>query len=159
MWLFILGNIRFSKICATSHKFKKDMFKDIAAWFGFSLSHSQARNEGWVVDDFKKFCLDSLVLLAIAHVDPSMADYHPDWHEYVASEIRSPLGHEKSDKTSAKQFREEWMAIVGIIRSNFLAKQAASSPNPHLLEARNAFIDTRAEWDSEKGSLYVKEML
>ncbi|KAL3678639.1 hypothetical protein R1sor_021595 [Riccia sorocarpa] len=77
----------------------------------------------------------------------------PPSHEYVVHEIRSRLGHEKHDKQSAKMFREGWMAIVGIVRSDFMAKQAASRRNPLLLEARNAFTDTRAEWDSEKGEL------
>ncbi|KAL3687334.1 hypothetical protein R1sor_013643 [Riccia sorocarpa] len=57
------------------------------------------------------------------------------------------------DKQSAKMFREGWMAIVGIVRADFMAKEAASRGNPLLLESRNAFTDTRAEWDSEKGEL------
>ncbi|KAL3677064.1 hypothetical protein R1sor_027012 [Riccia sorocarpa] len=162
-------------------KKKKDMWKNIAPWFNFSLGHQQARSEGWLVDDFRKFsleghpeghsldkrvrlvinqvqnligktnltfCSSSLVLLAVAHVDPSMGDYRHDWHE-----IRSRLGHEKQDKQSAKMFREGWMAIVGIVRSDFMAKEVASSRNPLLLEARNALTDTRVEWDSEKGEL------
>ncbi|KAL3684795.1 hypothetical protein R1sor_002817 [Riccia sorocarpa] len=99
------------------------------------------------------FCSSSLVLLAIAHVDPSMADYRPDWHEFVAHEIRSRLGHKKRDKQSAKMFREGWMAIVGIVRADFMAKEAASRGEPLLLESRNAFIGTMAECDSEKGEL------
>ncbi|KAL3701606.1 hypothetical protein R1sor_019628 [Riccia sorocarpa] len=99
------------------------------------------------------FCSSSLVLLVVAHVDPSMADYCPDWHEFVAHEIRSRLGHEKRDKQSAKMFREGWMVIVGIVRADFMAKEAASRGEPLLLESRNAFTDTRAEWDSEKGEL------
>ncbi|KAL3683113.1 hypothetical protein R1sor_001135 [Riccia sorocarpa] len=167
-------------------KKKGDLWKNIAPWFNFSLKHQQPRNEGWVVDDFRKFrleghpegesldkrirlvinqvqnvigktnlsfCSSSLVLLAVAHVDPSMADYRPDWHEFVAHEIRSRLGHEKRDKQSAKMFREGWMAIVGIVRADFMAKEAASRGEPLLLESRNAFTDTRAEWDSEKGEL------
>ncbi|KAL2613180.1 hypothetical protein R1flu_024872 [Riccia fluitans] len=39
----------------TSRKYKKDVWQDIAPWFGFSLTHSQPCSEGWVVDDFKKF--------------------------------------------------------------------------------------------------------
>ncbi|KAL3695025.1 hypothetical protein R1sor_008676 [Riccia sorocarpa] len=99
------------------------------------------------------FCSSSLVLLAVAHVHPSMADYRPDWHEFVAHEIRSRLGHEKRDKQSAKMFRKGWMAVVGIVRADFMAKEAASRGEPLLLESRNAFTDTRAEWDSEKGEL------
>ncbi|KAL3697502.1 hypothetical protein R1sor_011578 [Riccia sorocarpa] len=175
-----------STACLKRLKKKGDLWKNIAPWFNFSLKHQQPRNEGWVVDDFKKFrleghpegdsldkrvrlvinqvqnvigktnlsfCYSSLVLLAVAHVDPSMADYRPDWHEFVAHEIRSRLGHEKRDKQSAKMFREGWMAIVGIVRADFMAKEAASRGEPLLLESRNAFTDTRAEWDSEKGEL------
>ncbi|KAL3676142.1 hypothetical protein R1sor_026090 [Riccia sorocarpa] len=82
-----------------------------------------------------------------------MADYRPDWHEFVAHEIRSRLGHEKRDKQSAKMFREGWMAVVGTVRADFMAKKAASRGEPLLLESRNGFTDTRAEWDSEKGEL------
>ncbi|KAL2609864.1 hypothetical protein R1flu_028437 [Riccia fluitans] len=39
-------------------KYKKDALQDIAPWFGFSLTHSQSRSEGWVVDDFKKYSLE-----------------------------------------------------------------------------------------------------
>ncbi|KAL2630617.1 hypothetical protein R1flu_015303 [Riccia fluitans] len=42
----------------TGRKYKKDVWQDIAPWFGFSLTHSQPCSEGWVVDDFKKFSLD-----------------------------------------------------------------------------------------------------
>ncbi|KAL2614236.1 hypothetical protein R1flu_025928 [Riccia fluitans] len=42
----------------TGRKYKKDAWQDIAPRFGFSLTHSQPRSEGWVVDDFKKFSLE-----------------------------------------------------------------------------------------------------
>ncbi|KAL2643471.1 hypothetical protein R1flu_011058 [Riccia fluitans] len=115
----------------TSRKYKKDAWQDIAPWFGFSLTHSQSRSKGWLVDDFKKFSLEGhldgyvfdkqvrlvinqvqrmvgktnrsfystmLVLLVVAHVDPRMADYRPDWHMWVSFEIRGCLGHESNDK-------------------------------------------------------------
>ncbi|KAL2642075.1 hypothetical protein R1flu_009662 [Riccia fluitans] len=40
-----------------------------------------------------------------------------------------------------------------IITADFLAKQAIARHEPLLLEARNAFTNTKAEWDSEKGEL------
>ncbi|KAL2610028.1 hypothetical protein R1flu_028601 [Riccia fluitans] len=61
----------------TGRKYKKDAWQDIAPWFGFSLTHSQPRSEGWVVDDFKKlsleghsdgYALDKQVLLVINQV-------------------------------------------------------------------------------------------
>ncbi|KAL2642102.1 hypothetical protein R1flu_009689 [Riccia fluitans] len=135
----------------TGRKYKKDAWQDIAPWFGFSLTHSQPRSEGWVVDDFKKFSLEG----------------HPDGYAldkqlmYIQGrqtivligicgspfEIRGRLGHDHNDKFLGGKFREGWQAIVRIVRADFLAKQAM------LLEARNAFTNTRAEWDSEKGEL------
>ncbi|KAL2634092.1 hypothetical protein R1flu_005571 [Riccia fluitans] len=44
-------------------------------------------------------------------------------------------------------------AIVGIVHVDFLAIQATTRHEPLLLEARNAFTNTRAEWDNEKGEL------
>ncbi|KAL3698394.1 hypothetical protein R1sor_012470 [Riccia sorocarpa] len=172
----------------TGHKYKKDAWKAIAQWFQFSLKNAQARSEGWVIDNFKKytleghtdrdildkrvrlviaqvlrvigkssvsFCSSTVVLLAVAHVDPGMAHFRPDWHMWVSQEIKSRLTHEKRDPTSAARFREGWLAIIGIVMKDFLAKQARSTRREPLLlpEARNAFADTRAEWDNEKGDL------
>ncbi|KAL2624332.1 hypothetical protein R1flu_008577 [Riccia fluitans] len=141
----------------TGRKYKKDVWQDIAPWFGFSLTHSQPRSEGWVMDDFKKFsleghpdgyaldkqvclvinkvqrmvgkanhsfCSTTLVLLIVAHVDPRMANYHPDWHMWVSFEIRGRLDHDRNNKFSGGKFREGWQAIMRIVRADFLAKQA-----------------------------------
>ncbi|KAL2634496.1 hypothetical protein R1flu_005975 [Riccia fluitans] len=170
----------------TGRKYKKDAWQDTTPWFGFSLTHSQPRSEGWVVDDFKKFsieghpdgyaldkqvclvinqvqrmvgkanrsfCSTTLVLLVVAHVDPRMADYRPNWHMWVSSKIRSRLGHGGNDKFLGGKFHEGWEAIVRIITVDFLAKQATARHEPLLLEARNAFTNTRAEWDNEKEEL------
>ncbi|KAL2644872.1 hypothetical protein R1flu_012459 [Riccia fluitans] len=170
----------------TGRKYKKDAWQDIAPWFGFSLTHSQPRSKGWIVDDFKKFsleghpdghaldnqvclvinqvqrmvgkanrsfCSTTLVLLAVAHVDPRMANYRPDWHMWVSFEIRGRLGHDRNDKFSGGKFYEGWQAIVRIVCADFLARQATARHEPLLLEAHNAFTNTKAEWDNEKGEL------
>ncbi|KAL2608317.1 hypothetical protein R1flu_026890 [Riccia fluitans] len=172
----------------TSRKYKKDAWQDITPYFGFSLTHSQPRSKGWLMDDFKKFsleghtddyafdkqvrlvinqvqrmvgktnhsiCLTTLVLLAVAHVDPRMADYRPDWHMWVSFEIRGRLGHESNDKFSGGKFHEGWHAIMRIVRADFLARQAIvrHDHEPLLLEAHNVFTNIKAEWDSEKGEL------
>ncbi|KAL2609222.1 hypothetical protein R1flu_027795 [Riccia fluitans] len=169
----------------TDRKYKKDAWQDIAPWFGFSLTHSQPRSKGWVVDDFKKFSLEghpngyaldkqvrlvinqvqrmvgkanhsfystTLVLLVVPHVDPRMADYCPDWHMWVSLN-RGHLDHGGNDKFSRGKFREGWEAIMRIVTADFLAKQATARHEPLLLKARNAFTNTRAEWDSEKEEL------
>ncbi|KAL2643314.1 hypothetical protein R1flu_010901 [Riccia fluitans] len=69
------------------------------------------------------------------------------------------LGHDRNDKFSGGKFREGWQAIVRIVRVDFLARQAIARHEPMLLEARNAFTNTRVEWDSEKENLFVKEKL
>ncbi|KAL2610138.1 hypothetical protein R1flu_028711 [Riccia fluitans] len=117
----------------TGHKYKKD------AWMVGKANRS--------------FCLTTLVLLVVAHVDPRMVDYRPDWHMWVSFEIRGHLGHGGNDKFSGGKFREGWEAIVRIITADFQAKQATGRHEPLLLEARNAFINTKAEWDNEKGEL------
>ncbi|KAL2620405.1 hypothetical protein R1flu_000610 [Riccia fluitans] len=141
----------------TSRKYKKDAWQDIAPWFGFSLTHSQPRSEGWVVDDFKKFsleghpdgyALDKQVRLVINQVQRMV-----DWHMWVSFEIRGCLGHGGNDKFLGGNIREGWEAIVRIVTTDFLAKQAIVRHEPLLLEARNALTNTRAEWDNEKGEL------
>ncbi|KAL2653575.1 hypothetical protein R1flu_021703 [Riccia fluitans] len=99
------------------------------------------------------FCSITLVLLAVAHVDPRMADYRLDWHMWISFEIRGRLDHDRNDKFLGGKFCEGWQAIVRIVCADFLAKQAIARHEPLLLEARNAFTNTRAEWDNEKGEL------
>ncbi|KAL3684439.1 hypothetical protein R1sor_002461 [Riccia sorocarpa] len=100
------------------------------------------------------FCSTTLVLLAVAHVDPTCAHLRRDWHMFVSFEIRKSLNHDKTDKKSAGKFREGWGAIIELVRNEFMAKQAAASgEEPLYLEAKNAFSDTKAEWDNEKCEL------
>ncbi|KAL2649473.1 hypothetical protein R1flu_017601 [Riccia fluitans] len=101
----------------------------------------------------RSFYSTTLVLLVVAHVDPRMADYRPDWHMWVFSEIQSRLDHGGKDKFLGGKFHEGWEAIVRIVTVDFLAKQATARHEPLLLEARNAFTNTRAEWDNEKREL------
>ncbi|KAL2624267.1 hypothetical protein R1flu_008512 [Riccia fluitans] len=151
----------------TGRKYKKDAWQDIAPWFGFSLTHSQPRSEGWVMDDFKKFsleghpdgyalnkqvrlvinqvqrmvgkanhsfCSTTLVLLAIAHVDPRMADYHPDWHMWVSSKIRGRLGHKGNDKFSGG--KAEWDSEKGeLIREREALKEELNKAKEMAVEA------------------------
>ncbi|KAL2642190.1 hypothetical protein R1flu_009777 [Riccia fluitans] len=70
---------------------------------------------------------------------------------WIFSEIRGRL--DRNDKFLGGKFREGWQAIVRIVRANFQARQATAKQEPLLLEARNAFTNTRAEWDNEKGKL------
>ncbi|KAL2622851.1 hypothetical protein R1flu_003056 [Riccia fluitans] len=56
----------------------------------------------------RSFYSTTLVLLAVAHVDPSMIDYRRDYHMWVSSEIRGHLGHDRNDKFLGGKFREGW---------------------------------------------------
>ncbi|KAL2635702.1 hypothetical protein R1flu_007181 [Riccia fluitans] len=78
----------------------------------------------------RNFCLTTLVLLAVAHVDPRMADYRPDWHMWVSFEIQSRLSYGGKDKFSGGKFREGWEAIVRIVTADFVAKQATTRHEP-----------------------------
>ncbi|KAL2610308.1 hypothetical protein R1flu_028881 [Riccia fluitans] len=130
----------------TGRKYKKDAWQDIVPWFGFSLTHSQPCSEGWVVDDFKKFSLE-------AHPDGYALDKQVRLVINQVQKMVGRLGHGGNDKFSGGKFREGWEAIVRIVIVDFLAKQAIVRHEPLLLEARNAFTNTRAEWDNEKGEL------
>ncbi|KAL2633597.1 hypothetical protein R1flu_005076 [Riccia fluitans] len=118
----------------TDRKYKKDAWQDIAPWFGFSLNHSQPRSEGWVVNDFKKYSLEG----------------HPDGYA-LDKQVRLVIN--QVQRMVGGKFREGWEAIVRIVTIDFLAKQAITRHEPLLLEARNAFTNTKAEWDNEKGEL------
>ncbi|KAL2602975.1 hypothetical protein R1flu_017231 [Riccia fluitans] len=72
---------------------------------------------------------------------------------WVSFEIQGRLGLDRNDKFSGGKFHEGWQAIVRIVCADFLARQAIARHEPLLREARNAFTNTRAEWDSEKGEL------
>ncbi|KAL3690692.1 hypothetical protein R1sor_004343 [Riccia sorocarpa] len=123
--------------CGQKHK--KEAWKVIAHWFSFNVNNAQPRNEGWVVDDFRKFTLEN-------HPHGSVLDMK-------VRLIRKSLNHEKTDRKSAGKFREGWAAIIDLVRNEFMAKQAAQSNEPLYLEAKNAFSDTKAEWDNEKCEL------
>ncbi|KAL3696905.1 hypothetical protein R1sor_010981 [Riccia sorocarpa] len=99
------------------------------------------------------FCFSTVVILAIAHVDPALPHFRPDWHSWVAAEIRYRLSHSVPDKTSAGKFKEGWGAIIEMIRVDWLASQAPNSLEPLYLEGKNAFTHTRAEWDDKKCEL------
>ncbi|KAL3675350.1 hypothetical protein R1sor_025298 [Riccia sorocarpa] len=139
--------------CGQKHK--KDAWKVIALWFSFNLNN--ASHAAKVLKTLGKlsqqYCSTTLVLLAVAHVDPTCAHLRPDWHMFVSSEIRKSMNHEKTDKKSAGKFREGWAAIIDLVRNEFMAKQAAQSKEPLYLEAKNAFSDTKAECDKEKCEL------
>ncbi|KAL3693560.1 hypothetical protein R1sor_007211 [Riccia sorocarpa] len=49
------------------------------------------------------FCSTTLVLLAVAHVDPTCAHLRPDWHMFVSCEIRKSLNHDKTDKKTRRE--------------------------------------------------------
>ncbi|KAL3678642.1 hypothetical protein R1sor_021598 [Riccia sorocarpa] len=121
-------------------KHKKEAWKVIAPWFSFNLKNVQPHSEGWVIDDFRKFTFEN-------HLHGSVLDMK-------VRLIRKSLNHEKTDKKSAIKFREGWGAIIELVRNEFMAKQAAASgKEPLYLEAKNAFSDTKAEWENEKCEL------
>ncbi|KAL2607887.1 hypothetical protein R1flu_026460 [Riccia fluitans] len=130
----------------SGRKYKKDVWQDIAPWFGFSLTHSQPRSEGWVVDDFKKFSLDG-------HPDGYVLDKQVRLVINQVLRMVGRLDHDRNNKFSGDKFREGWQAIVRIVTADFLAKQAIARHEPLLLEACNAFTNTKDEWDNKKGEL------
>ncbi|KAL3675567.1 hypothetical protein R1sor_025515 [Riccia sorocarpa] len=98
----------------------------------------------------------TVAFLAIAHVDPELENLRPDWHAWCANEIRFRLRHSKTDKHSKAKFREGWQAVVELVTSEFLARQAARLQQQSQVlqleyssDAKNAFAETKVVWDAE----------
>ncbi|KAL2610960.1 hypothetical protein R1flu_022652 [Riccia fluitans] len=89
----------------------------------------------------------TLVLLALAHVDPEEPNLKPDWYAWVFEQISFRLNHTKDDRASTTKFREGWQVVTQLLRTQFLARiQMQNQESPLLLgdEPRNACGDTRA---------------
>ncbi|KAL3676156.1 hypothetical protein R1sor_026104 [Riccia sorocarpa] len=71
----------------------------------------------------------------------------PDWYAWTSSEIRFRLRHVKSDRASIAKFREGWQAVVELMKTRFMANQAAKmleQPQTLLIEdARSGFSSTK----------------
>ncbi|KAL2609226.1 hypothetical protein R1flu_027799 [Riccia fluitans] len=54
----------------------------------------------------------TLVLLALAHVDPEEPNLKPDWYAWIFEQISFRLNHTKEDRASTAKFWEGWQAVV-----------------------------------------------
>ncbi|KAL3699051.1 hypothetical protein R1sor_017073 [Riccia sorocarpa] len=110
------------------------------------------------------YCSTTLVLLAIAHVDPTCAHLRPNWHMIVSSEIRKSLNHEKTDKKSVGKFREDWAAIIELreelkeelAKAQELAALAARREQTIRLEKdalQKEYLKEKADWESKNHKL------
>ncbi|KAL2603263.1 hypothetical protein R1flu_008794 [Riccia fluitans] len=54
----------------------------------------------------------TLVLLALAEVDPEEPNLKPDWYAWVSDQISFRLNHTKQDRASTAKFWEGWQAVV-----------------------------------------------
>ncbi|KAL2611687.1 hypothetical protein R1flu_023379 [Riccia fluitans] len=114
----------------------------------------------WIGRPSSSYTSTTLVLLALAEVDPGEPNLKPDLYAWVFDQISFRLNHTKQDKASIAKFREGWQAVVQLIHTRFLAQmgrqnQEEPRANPLLLgdELRNAFGDTHAQWDAERCEL------
>ncbi|KAL2621661.1 hypothetical protein R1flu_001866 [Riccia fluitans] len=128
----------------TGRKYKKDVWQDIAPWFGFSLTHSQPRSKGWVMDDFKKYSLEG-------HPD----GYALDKQTIVQTSICGfPLRSEVAWVTGAKtSFREassvkdgrpstEWDSEKGeLIREREALKEELNKAKEMAAEAKEMAVE------------------
>ncbi|KAL2611404.1 hypothetical protein R1flu_023096 [Riccia fluitans] len=103
----------------------------------------------WIERPLSSYTSTSLVLLALAEVDPGKPNLKPDWYAWIFDQISFRLNHTKQDRASTAKFWEGWQAVVQLIHTQFLAQmgrqnQEEPRANPLLLgdELRNAFGDT-----------------
>ncbi|KAL2633621.1 hypothetical protein R1flu_005100 [Riccia fluitans] len=104
----------------TGRKYKKDARQDIAPWFGFFLTHSQPRSEGWVVDDFKKFSLEG----------------HPDGYASDTQEaLKEELNKAKEMATKAEQRTEAIRLEKKVLQQQYTKDKAEwERKNTQLIE-------------------------
>ncbi|KAL2645477.1 hypothetical protein R1flu_013064 [Riccia fluitans] len=99
----------------------------------------------------RSFCSTMLVPLVVAHVDPRMADYRPDWHMWVSSEIRSRLGREGKDKFSGGKFREDG--------AGHQAKQRTEAVRPEKEALQQQYAKDKAEWERKNMQLIEEDQI
>ncbi|KAL2608643.1 hypothetical protein R1flu_027216 [Riccia fluitans] len=110
----------------------------------------------WIGRPSSLYTSTTLVLLALAQVDPEEPNLKPDWYAWVSEQISLRLNHTKEDRASIAKFWEGWQAVVQLLRSQFLARVARQNQESPLLlgdEPWNAFGDTQAQWDAVRSEL------
>ncbi|KAL2623396.1 hypothetical protein R1flu_003601 [Riccia fluitans] len=110
----------------------------------------------WIGRPSSLYTSTTLVLLALAHVDPEEPNLKPDWYAWVFEQISLRLNHTKENRASTAKFWEGWRAVVQLLRSQFLARVGRQNQEGPLLlgdEPQNAFGDTQAQWDVERCEL------
>ncbi|KAL2621046.1 hypothetical protein R1flu_001251 [Riccia fluitans] len=110
----------------------------------------------WIGRPSSLYTSSTLVLLALAHVDPEEPNLKPDWYAWVFEQISLRLNHTKEDRASTAKFREGWQAVVQLLCSQFLARVARQNQESPLLlgdESHIAFGDIQAQWDAERCKL------
>ncbi|KAL3679722.1 hypothetical protein R1sor_022678 [Riccia sorocarpa] len=103
------------------------------------------------------YCSATLAILAMSHVDPQLSEFCPDWHTFVHPELVRVLLSTKQDSTSQAKFHEGWLVTVDIMQMSYEANEGVVGGKQLQIKnasrAVNAFDDTRAEWDAERGQL------
>ncbi|KAL2643217.1 hypothetical protein R1flu_010804 [Riccia fluitans] len=100
----------------------------------------------------RNFCLTTLVLLVVAHVDPRMVDYRLDRHMWVSFEIRDRLGHDRKDKFLGGKFREgwaEWDSEKGeLVREREALKEELNKAKEMAIEAKEMAIEAEQRMEA-----------
>ncbi|KAL2614027.1 hypothetical protein R1flu_025719 [Riccia fluitans] len=66
----------------------------------------------WIGRPSSSYTSTTLVLLALAEVDPGEPNLKPDWYAWVSDQISFRLNHTKQDRASTAKFQEGWQAVV-----------------------------------------------
>ncbi|KAL2612535.1 hypothetical protein R1flu_024227 [Riccia fluitans] len=66
----------------------------------------------WIERPSSSFTSTTLVLLALAQVDPEEPNLKPNWYAWVFDEISFCLNHTKEDRANIAKFWEGWQAVV-----------------------------------------------
>ncbi|KAL2635343.1 hypothetical protein R1flu_006822 [Riccia fluitans] len=110
----------------------------------------------WIGRTSSLYTSTTLLLLALAHVDPLSPNLMLDWYAWVFEQISFRLNHRNEDRTSTAKFQDGWQAVVQLLRTKFLVRMVRQNQEGPLLlgdEPRNTFGDTQAQWDVERCEL------
>ncbi|KAL2629500.1 hypothetical protein R1flu_014186 [Riccia fluitans] len=97
----------------------------------------------WIGRPSSSYTSTTLVLLALAEVDPEEPNLKLDWYAWVSDQLSFRLNHTKHDRASTAKFQEGWQPVVQLLHTKFLARMVRQNQEGPLGdEPRNAFGDT-----------------
>ncbi|KAL2653487.1 hypothetical protein R1flu_021615 [Riccia fluitans] len=97
----------------------------------------------WIGRPSSSYTSTTLVLLALAQVDPQSLNLKPDWYAWISEQISLRLNHTKEDRANIAKFWEGWQAVVQLLCTKFLQdwRGRMKKLKEDLLKAQDVLAD------------------